>query len=42
MANPEGPDFAALTTVPALMLLEEKQVVEVMTAVKNAIVKGTS
>jgi hypothetical protein len=31
-----------LTTLPALMLLEEDQVVAVMTVVKDAIVEGTT
>jgi hypothetical protein len=41
MANTNGPDFEALTTLPGLMLLEESQVRDLMGHVKDGIVNGT-
>jgi hypothetical protein len=42
MRNVEGPDFEALTGIGAMVIMDESDVREIMEAVKDSIVEGTS
>jgi hypothetical protein len=42
MRNVEGPDFEALTSIGAMVLMEENDVREIMGVVRDSIVEGTS